>query len=354
MSDRVSNQTIAALGVVIATVVFVYFHNYFLIPAVRWTAQDVELWMDMSIALQDTPMYETAATRDNKPPGMLVILYILGLFGGSKLAFVSSAALSIGIATGLVYLVATRLTTPLGGLSASLIWLSAMGSVHLLENGPRPWSAVFMLAAAWYALDDRPIEAGLSIAVAGLIWQYAGLLFFALLLPLWAEKQRFTITTTVVGVVILLLPDLFIQTQYDSFFSSVLIALEHATPMDLGIGHGLRIRKPQTAHRAFFQSQTKWGWHMWRAAWQLTPIVILGLLGGLYNRFIAVAMVIMIVPFFAKSHTTYWMLLIPFLAIGMVIYLHWVVTNDTLLHNLYESTKRGVLHGRQTENRRSD
>lgn len=344
MTKRLSNQAIAACAIVVAVTTYVLLHNHFIIPASRWTAQDVELWMDMSIALQDTPMYETAATRDNKPPGMLVILYILGLFGGGKAAFVTSAALSIGIATGLVYLVSTRLSNPLGGLSASVLWLSAMGSVHLLENGPRPWSTVFMLAATWYALDDRPIAAGLSIALAGLIWQYAGLLFFALLIPLWKHRERFTGVTVALGLFILLLPDLFIQTQYDSFFSSVVIAVEHATPMDLGIGHGLRIRKPATAHRALFRDAGAWASFMVENAWQLTPLLVFGLLGGLHNRFIAACMVVMTLPFFAKSHTTYWMLLLPFLAIGVSLHFRRAVVEDTHLHNLYARIQRGVGH----------
>lgn len=139
----------------------------------------VTFWRPLSNAvLSGSPLY-LEGTADNKPPLFLFVDLFTGLFAHQAAVFILLVGLMNGIAAMLLWRILKQYGRRKTGLIATILFLLLIPdfNAHLIQAGS--FAVAFILLSL---VTDRPVISGVSIAIAGLFYQYAILVIPAVLL----------------------------------------------------------------------------------------------------------------------------------------------------------------------------
>jgi len=261
--------------------------------------------------------YETTETLDNKPPLYFGLLYVIGFFGGTDFVYTVSAALSTGILTSLLVYLSWDETNWLGGIIAGILFVSSLYSIDALRNGMRMWPIVMMLIAVYFFREEKPIHAGIAVAIGGTTWQFIGLTMFPLLVGFdRAQYKPFLASIAVVVGTVLIVPELLIQSPHGPIYASVLTAIQYIAPViDLGIPETFRLAS--NGQTALLENPGIWFGELLDDSWQLLPLYPVALLSA-STTWIEVGILAFTLPVLLKFHLTYWLILLPWVVLGVV------------------------------------
>lgn len=281
--------------------------------------------------------YQTTATLDNKPPLYFGLLYVIGFFGGTDFVYTVSAALSTGILSGLLIYLSWDETNWLGGIIAGILFVSSLYSIDALRNGMRMWPILMMLIAVYFFREDKPIHAGIAVAIGGTTWQFIGLTMFPLLVGFdRGQYKPFLVATFAVVGVVLIVPEVLIQSPHGPLYASVWTAIQYIAPViDLGVPETFRLAS--NGKTALFENPGIWLGELLDDSWQLLPLYPIALLSA-KTTWIEVGILVMTLPLLSKMHLTYWLILLPWLVLGVV---------QPLANTNVDPLENTVWHGQQ-------
>jgi hypothetical protein len=252
---------------------------------------------------------------DNKPPLLMLLIATIEAAGPFALGYATLASVGIGSLVALTVVLTRRVGPEHAAITAGLLVLVLAWQLGLLTNAIRGVAAAGGLLGVVFALDEQVWAAGIAIAAAGLIVQFAWL---ALLPALAATSNRGRLLRQT-GLAVII-PLLFATVLWGSavIHWSVVVPIAYALPVDLGLtGPALLL---EGTGRSLWGQPAEWFWYMGR--WTVPLVVtLIGLRGARSSTVITVGIATFVAVLTVRSHAVYWLYVLPFVAVGAVAWL---------------------------------